>query len=97
MSSDTHVCTCKAGSLSCACVCVYHSHSILRYLEQSILALDVSNEVTRSHMPPVLSNLSQHLARMEKTLESSTGTTGLARQVKRLRMVTEHLCQPHGR
>ena len=71
--------------------------SIARYLEQSILALDVSNEVTKSHMPPVLSSLSQHLARMEKTLESGTGTTGLARQVKRLRMVTEHLCQPHGR
>ena len=73
------------------------SHSIPRYLEQSILALDVSNEVTRSHMSPVLNGLAQHLAGMEKSLQSNPNSLGLARQVRRLRLVAEQLCQPHGR
>ena len=73
------------------------SHSVPRYLEQSILALDVSNEVTRSHMSPVLNGLAHHLTGMEKSLQSNPNSSGLARQVRRLRLVAEQLRQPHGR
>jgi len=73
------------------------SHSVSRYLEQSILALDVSNEVTRSHMSPVLNGLAHHLTGMEKSLQSNPNSSGLARQVRRLRLVAEQLRQPHGR
>ena len=73
------------------------SHPVPRYLEQSILALDVSNEVTKSHMSPVLNSLAHHLTGMEKSLQSNPGSSGLARQVRRLRLVAEQLRQPHGR
>lgn len=66
----------------------------IRYLEPSVLALDLQNEVTKSHMPPVLSGLSQQLSAVEKALQGNPGNVTLARRVKGLRMITERLCQP---
>ena len=58
----------------CVCVCV------CRYLEHSLLALDVGSDVTKSHMAPVVSQLSQKLASLEQT-----------KLVKRLNMMARHL------
>ena len=84
------------GHTTVLLVIVFHL-SACRYLEQSILALDMNDDVTKSHMPPVLSGLSQHLSGVEKSLQTNPGATGLMRQVKRLRMVSERMCQPQGR
>ena len=72
------------------------SNPVPRYLEQSILALDVSNKVTKSHMSPVLNGLAHHLTGLEKSLQSNPGCSGLARQVWRLRLVAEQLRKPYG-
>ena len=64
-----------------------------RYLEQSVLALDPNKEVTRSHMAAVLRGLSQQLAEEERSLQGVTGMGTLPRQVRRLRMVSERMCQ----
>ena len=67
-----------------------------RYLEQCILALDLSNEVTKSHMATVISQLSQQLALLEKTFEANPTATKppIKKSVKRLKMLSERLCQP---
>ena len=63
-----------------------------RYLEHSILALNTSNEVTRSHMPGVLSSLCQQLQQAEELLNLTSPST--ARKLRKLRMVAERLAQP---
>lgn len=52
----------------------------IKYLEHSLLALDVGNDVTRSHMTPVVSQLSQKLGQLDQT-----------KLVKRLNMMARHL------
>ncbi|XP_065915846.1 enhancer of mRNA-decapping protein 4-like [Dysidea avara] len=64
----------------------------LKYLEHSILALNTSNEVTRSHMPGVLSTLCQELQQAEELLNLTSPST--ARKLRKLRMVAERLAQP---
>ena len=62
-----------------------------RYLEAAVLALDITNEVTKNHMTPVLKILTQHLSTVE---QSHRGNPSLLRLIKRLRMITERLCHP---
>ncbi len=59
---------------------------------------DINDEVTKSHMPPVLTGLSQQLAIVERAL-SNPGVSGhgTARLVKVLRMMAKRMCQPQGR
>lgn len=68
----------------------------LRYLEQCILGLDEGNEVTRSHMSTVILQLSQQLAAVEKSIETNPNTAkpALKKSIKRLKMLSERLCQP---
>ena len=70
--------------------------SLPRYLEQCTLSLDVDNEVTRSHMSTVILQLSQQLASVEKSFEvnPSAAKPALKKNVKRLKMISERLCQP---
>ena len=72
------------------------SLSSLRYLEQCILGLDVGNEVTKSHMSTVILQLSQQLASVEKSFEVNPNAAkpALKKSVKRLKMMSERLCQP---
>ena len=72
------------------------SLSLPRYLEQCTLSLDVDNEVTRSHMSTVILQLSQQLASVEKSFEVNPNAAkpALKKNVKRLKMISERLCQP---
>jgi len=65
---------------------------IHRYLEHSILALNTSNEVTRSHMLVVLSSLCQLLQQAEELLNLTSPNT--ARKLRKLHMVAKRLAQP---
>jgi enhancer of mRNA-decapping protein 4 len=66
----------------------------LRFLEASVLGLDVNNDITKSHMTQVLRTLTQQLAGAEQANRSVPNSASLLRSVKRLRMVTERLCPP---
>ena len=60
-----------------------------------MLALDVNNDITKSHMTQVLRTLTQQLATAEQSARSLPNSAPLLRSMKRLRMVTERLCSPH--
>lgn len=66
---------------------------IYRYLDQSLLALDVDSDVTKNHMVPVIKQLSQHMSLLQQKLqEAPSGTDpGIMKQVKRLLMVSHHM------
>lgn len=67
------------------------------YLESSILALDPNSDTAKNYMTPVLSGLSKGLAALEKSIQSNPDSVGLTKQVRRLRIIAERLCQPIGR
>ena len=79
----------------CCCVCGLAIIYVpaYRYLEHSLLALDVGSDVTKSHMTPVVSQLSQQLSSLEQTFVStpSLATPTLTKLVKRLKMMAQHL------
>lgn len=66
-----------------------------RYLDQSVLVLDVNDDVTKSHMVPVIRQLSHQIISMQGKLQSdsSLATPAIIKQVKRLLMVAQHMCQ----
>ena len=65
-----------------------------RFLESSVLALDVSNDITKNHMTQILRSLTQQLAGAEQTHRPAPNSAPLLRSMRRLRMVTESLCPP---
>ena len=67
---------------------------MFRFLEASVLGLDVNNDITKSHMTQVLRTLTQQLAGAEQANRSVPNSAALLRSVRRLRMVTESLCPP---
>jgi enhancer of mRNA-decapping protein 4 len=64
----------------------------LRFLEASVLALETTNDITKSHMPQVLRTLTLQLASAEQAQRGLPNSASLLRSVRRLRMVTERLC-----
>jgi enhancer of mRNA-decapping protein 4 len=69
-----------------------HVELKLKYLEESVLALDVTNEITKNHMIRILRMLTQQLSSAEQTHRSMPNSAPLLRLIKRLRMVTERMC-----
>lgn len=67
----------------------------LRYLEASVMALDVTDDITKNHMPPVLRMLTQQLSNAEQTHCNVPNSASLLRLIKRLRMICERLCHSH--
>ena len=67
----------------------------LRYLEASVMALDVTDDITKNHMPQVLRMLTQQLSNAEQTHRSVPNSAPLLRLIKRLRMICERLCHSH--
>ena len=68
---------------------------LCRFLEASVLALDVSNDITKNHMTQVLRTLAQQLTDIEQIHRGAPNSASLLRLIKRLRMITERLCHPH--
>ena len=66
--------------------------SLCRYLEASVLALDVTNDITKNHMTQVLQTLTGQLSNAEQSHRSNPNSASLMRLIKRLRMITERLC-----
>ena len=64
-----------------------------RYLDQSLLALDVRDDVTKNHMCPVIKELSEQIsAILQKiTADPSFNNPGIIKQVKRLLMVSQQM------
>ena len=65
---------------------------LCRFLDPSVLALDEQDEVTKSHMPPVIKQLSEQLRIVQDKANSSSISPALLKQVKRLFQVTLHMC-----
>jgi len=55
-----------------------------RYLEESIMALDLSNDITREHMPSVLQSLNEQLS---GTIENLIQVEPTSKRIKPLRML----------
>lgn len=56
----------------------------IRYMEESIMALDPEDEITRQHMPAVLTNLTEQV---NIAIECLTETDPSNKQIKRLKML----------
>lgn len=98
----------KMFHFQCLCVCTKFlslhvcstyteqlAFHFLRYLEASVMALDVTNDITKNHMTQVLRTLTQQLSNAEQTHRTVPNSAPLLRLIKRLRMISERLCHSH--
>ena len=65
----------------------------IRYLDQSLLALDIRDDVTKNHMCPVIKELSEQISTVLEKLKAdpSFKNPGTVKQVKRLLMVSQQM------
>lgn len=67
---------------------------LCRYLDQSLLALDVDSDITKNHMLPVIKQLSQQIASLLQKIQAGTSVPNpaIVVAVKRLLMVSKQMC-----